>query len=197
MKELWIVLHGYGQLAADFITGFGAIDDGTRLIVAPEALSRFYDARATVERHAEASVGASWMTREDRVEEIGDQLHWLQLAHDRFRDQVGAAAPLTVLGFSQGTAAASRWVASGAVPVRRLVCWGGAIAPELPLAPDTPLGRTECTVVVGDRDRFVPAERLAAEQARLAAAGFRCAFERFEGGHRLDDAVLRRLAERT
>lgn len=194
VKALWLVLHGYGQLAAEFLGGFDAIDDGTRLLVAPEALSRFYDARSTMERHAEASVGASWMTREDRNEEIADQLHWLQLAHDHYRALVGSAVPLTVLGFSQGTAAASRWVASGAAAPEQLICWGGSIAPELALGPDDAIGRTRCTIVIGDRDRFVPAEKLAAEQARLHSAGFRGDFVHFEGGHRLDDTVLRRLA---
>ncbi len=41
-KQLWIVCHGYGQLAARFLRHFEIINDGTRLIVAPEALSRFY-----------------------------------------------------------------------------------------------------------------------------------------------------------
>jgi predicted esterase len=194
VRSLWIVLHGYGQLAAEFLADLDAIDDGTRLIVAPEALSRFYDARATMERHAEASVGASWMTREDRNEEITDQLHWLQLAHDHYRAIVGPEVPLTVLGFSQGTAAASRWVASGAVTPEQLICWGGSVAPELALGPEAPLGRVRCTIVVGDRDRFVPAEKLDAERARLESAGFRGGIELFPGGHRLDDAVLRRLA---
>jgi DNA-binding transcriptional LysR family regulator len=41
-RELWVVCHGYGQLAQRFLSQFAVLDDGTRLIVAPEALSRFY-----------------------------------------------------------------------------------------------------------------------------------------------------------
>ena len=41
-KQLWIACHGYGQLAARFISHFAVIDDGSRVIAAPEALSRFY-----------------------------------------------------------------------------------------------------------------------------------------------------------
>lgn len=128
--ELWIVLHGYGQLATDFLAACAALDDGSRLIVAPEALSRFYDVRSPLERHAAASVGASWMTREERAEEIVDQLHWLQQVHDHYRAIAAPSAPLTVLGFSQGTAAASRWVAHGGVTPAHLICWGGSIAPS-------------------------------------------------------------------
>ena len=40
--EVWFVCHGYAQLAARFARDFEAIDDGSRLIVVPEALSRFY-----------------------------------------------------------------------------------------------------------------------------------------------------------
>lgn len=194
VREFWIVLHGYGQLAAPFLDGFRAVDDGTRLLVAPEALSRFYDTRTALEKHAEATVGASWMTREDRLEEIADQQHFLQQVHDHFRARIGPAAPLTVLGFSQGTAAASRWVATGAAPAAHLVAWGGAIAPELPLGAGSVLGRTRCSIVSGDRDRFVPEERLTAECARLDAAGFTYTLVRYAGGHRLDDGALRQVA---
>ena len=41
-RELWFVCHGFGQLAGRFIRQFASLDDGTRLIVAPEALSRYY-----------------------------------------------------------------------------------------------------------------------------------------------------------
>ena len=55
--EAWVVLHGYGQLASRFLRGFESIASRTRLVVAPEGLSRFYpDAGA-------GKVGASWMTK--------------------------------------------------------------------------------------------------------------------------------------
>ncbi len=194
VRSLWFVLHGYGQLARDFLGGFEAIDDGTRLFVAPEALSRFYDTAASRGSHADARVGASWMTREDREREIEDTLGWLSRAHAMVAGELAAQVPLTVLGFSQGAAAASRWVARGAVPAARLICWGAGIAPELALDAESPLGRTPCTLVVGTRDQFVPADRVDAERARLAAAGHPARFLSFDGGHRLDHDTLRTLA---
>jgi predicted esterase len=194
VRELWIVLHGYGQLASGFVGGFGAVDDGTRLIVAPEGLSRFYDARTPLAKHAEAEVGASWMTREDRAEEIEDQMHWLGQVLETYRARVPPAVTLTLLGFSQGAAAASRWVARGAVSPEHLICWGASLAPEVDLRPEAPLAQTRCTVVIGDRDIFVSTERIEAERARLDAAGFAYVFERFAGGHRLDDVTLARVA---
>ena len=72
VRDVWFVLHGYGQLAAQFIGIFEALNDGTRLIVAPEALNRFYVAGVETAPAAERGVGATWMTREDRLNEIDD-----------------------------------------------------------------------------------------------------------------------------
>src|SRR5258705_7905505 len=76
-REVWFVLHGYGQLAARFLSRFEPLDDGGRLIVAPEALSRFY----LTEDSAERRVGASWMTREDRLTEIEDYVQYLEAVY--------------------------------------------------------------------------------------------------------------------
>ena len=38
--DLWVVLHGFGQLAGDFIEYFVELNDGSRTVVAPEALNR-------------------------------------------------------------------------------------------------------------------------------------------------------------
>ncbi|MDH5233886.1 MAG: hypothetical protein OEW77_02935 [Gemmatimonadota bacterium] len=195
VRELWIVLHGYAQLAEGILAGLSAIDDGTRLLVAPEALSRFYDARGERSRHAEAAVGASWMTREDRLHEIEDHVAWLQQAYEAQVARLPDAVPVTVLGFSQGAAAASRWIANGRARVAHLICWGASVAPELDLSGAGTLRRTRCSIVIGDRDQFVTAAHIATERARLDAAKFPYAFVGFPGGHRLDDATLRHLAE--
>ena len=134
------------------------------------------------------------MTREDRLEEIRDYVEWLQRAYEHFAGQLAKEVAVTVLGFSQGGTAASRWVASGRVPASRFICWGAAIAPELDLGPASPLRKARPTLVIGSRDKFIKPEHVDAERARLDAAGFPCEFVEFDGGHRLDDDTLRRLA---
>lgn len=193
VRELWVALHGYGQLASSLANDLGAIDDGARLIVAPEGLSRFYFAKP-FESHREAPVGASWMTRADRDEEIADYLEWLDLAHAHHARALKTGTPLVVLGFSQGTATASRWIASGRVRPRRFICWGAGIAPELDLAEGSPLRATRVTLVHGSRDRLVSRDAVNTERTRLDAAGFPHDYVEFEGGHRLDDDTLLRLA---
>ena len=91
VRELWYVLHGYGQLATPFLGDFRAIDDGSRLIVAPEALSRFYEGDVQTRLHRDAKVGASWMTREDRESEIADYIAYLDTAHEAILTRLGGA----------------------------------------------------------------------------------------------------------
>lgn len=188
-----MVLHGYSQLAAEAAEGVGVLDDGTRLVVAPEGLSRFYDA-PSLGSHRDARVGASWMTREDRLEEIADQAEWLQRAYEHAVGFVARFTPFIILGFSQGATAAARWVASGRVKPAQLIIWGAALPPELDLGLASPLRAVRTSVVLGSRDRWVKPEQVAAERARLDAAGFPYRFVSFEGGHRFDDDTLRRLS---
>lgn len=66
-NTIWFVLHGYGYLAKYFIKKFEPILSSSVAIVAPEALSRFYSNGVGYD----GRVGASWMTKESREDEIG------------------------------------------------------------------------------------------------------------------------------
>lgn len=82
ITELWFVLHGYSQRAEDFIANFIPIIREGMLIVAPEALSRFYS------RGFAGEVAASWMTREDRMHEIADYILYLDTLFAEIRFSV-------------------------------------------------------------------------------------------------------------
>jgi len=180
--EAWVVLHGYGQLASRFLAGFAPVATPSRLVVAPEALSRFYLDAGT------GRVGASWMTREDRASEIADYLAYL----DQVRADLIPPVPLTVLGFSQGVATAARWaVATTPAPVR-LVCWGGLMPEEIPA-----VRLAEClvTYVVGEREEWAPLSAVEGQAASLRGAGSTVDVLEFDGGHEIDPAVLHRLTD--
>lgn len=196
VREIWYLLHGYGELAAPFLNGARAIDDGTRLLVAPEALSRFYEGDVAARLHREAKVGASWMTREDREAEIADYVAYLDTVHDSMLLKLGGAAPpVTVLGFSQGGATAARWVANGRVKAARLIVWGSQMPPELDLSNSAAqIRRAETVLVIGETDVFATPKIVEKETAKLNAAGFPFRFVSFKGGHRLDDDTLRALS---
>ena len=82
IRDVWFVCHGYGQLASDFIREFECIGSTSRLIVAPEALSRFYIADKGGFHGPDAKIGATWMTREDREVEIADYIGYLDRLYD-------------------------------------------------------------------------------------------------------------------
>jgi predicted esterase len=193
-REVWFVLHGYGQLAARFLPHFESLNDGTRLIVAPEALSRFYLTESPTERR----VGASWMTREDRLTEIEDYVRYLDAVYaDVFGSLDAGRIKVTVLGFSQGTATACRWTTLGAPRVDRLIVWGGEVPPDLDLTREPAAGRLRSlrlALVYGRRDQFFTPKVVASTEARLREHGIPYALVPFDGGHEIDAAVLRRLA---
>ena len=187
--ELWLVLHGYGQLARYFLRPFEGLEQG-RLIAAPEALSRFY----TDEAHSR--VGATWMTREDREAEIADQGTYLNALAEKLLAQCPAGAPLHVLGFSQGVATACRWAATTTVPIKGLVLWAGSMPPELEPSRLRDHWRTlHVTLVHGEQDKIVGAEVLSQASARLRDAGVAHLMVRFHGGHALDRQVLRQVMD--
>ena len=187
--ELWYVLHGYGQLALDVAQGLAFLGTPARRLVIPEGLSRFYRDGTS------GSVGASWMTRVARETEIADYVAYLDLLHARVRAEVGGAPAVTLLGFSQGTATASRWAAQGGVRAQRILLWGGGLPPDVDLAAHAEAFRG-LSFVAGERDPWITPERLAEERARVEAAGLAFRLETFAGGHRLDDGLLRSLAAR-
>jgi predicted esterase len=196
-RELWVVLHGYGQLAARFLAWFAPLDDGTRLIAAPEGLSRFYlDPVAERRGQAAPRVGATWMTREDREHEIEDYVAYLeQLSGEVRRHLAGAAPRIVVLGFSQGTATMCRWLAASELRADQVVLWAGGIPPELDVAEwSAKLHGAPLTLVAGEQDEMVPASAVVQEGERLSAAGVAFTLLRHPGGHRVDGDALLSLA---
>ena len=198
VSELWIVLHGYAQLSARFLRDFAVLENGTTAIVAPEALSRFYLETGLDGRHGER-VGATWLTREDREADLADHLRYLDELLRHLMDGFGAWRPrLSVLGFSQGSVMAARWVAAGTIHPERLLLWGTPLPRDLPPEAFAPrLGATAVTFVAGAEDPFVPAGSIEGNAAALAALGVLARVSRFVGGHAIDPAALLAAAGRT
>lgn len=193
-REVWFVLHGYGQLAERFLRHFESLDDGTRLIVAPEGLSRFY----LTESPSERRVGASWMTREDRLTEIEDYVRYLDAVYADVLSLVDrSVVKVRVLGFSQGATTACRWVTMGAARVEHLIVWGGEVPPDLDLTREPAVGRLRAlrlSLVYGSRDEFFTPKVVAATEGRLHEHGIPHELVPFVGGHEIDASVLNQLA---
>jgi predicted esterase len=195
VRTIWFVLHGYGQLAGEFIRYFADLAGRETLVVAPEALNRFYLPVPDKTPARDRPVGATWMTREDREAEIADYVELLDALYDDVAaDAARGGVPVNVLGFSQGAATATRWAAHGRSPIARLVLWGGLVPPDTDLTRGHGAIRgVPLTIVAGRRDQYVDEAALAAEEARLTSAGIRYDLIQFDGGHVITRAVFPRL----
>jgi len=193
-RRVWFVCHGYGQLAAYFARHFAFLteEDPTTVVVAPEGLSRFYLSGNG------GRVGASWMTRDDRLHEIQDHVNFLNQLASAVLAACAPEVQITVLGFSQGTATAGRWLAQAAFHPAHLVLWAGGFPDDLPpetsrnLLQDLPL-----TVVVGTEDEFIDTAQVGQQLTQLRTLGSAPQLIRFAGGHEMNAAVLRTLAAET
>jgi predicted esterase len=190
LDEAWIVLHGLGQLASIFIKYFQSIATPERLIVAPEALNRYYVAPGASGRTADAKVGTTWMTRMDRENEIADYVEYLDAV---YLETIPISSNVTVLGFSQGVATASRWIAKGTSRIDRLIAWAGQLPPDVDPSVYLKLSGG-VTLVVGSADEYAPWIAEGNNGKRLEAAGITPTALSFDGGHRMDRLTLDAIA---
>ena len=191
-SAIWFVLHGYGQLAGKFVQFFADIANTGALVVAPEALNRFYLVNPDSAPARERPVGASWMTREDRESEISDYVEYLDALHEEIVGE--QRVPVNVLGFSQGAATATRWLLNGRSRIERLVLWGGLMPPDADLARGwIRLRDTRVTLVAGTRDQYISEDLITAERARFDVANVKSDVITFDGGHVISRSVFPRL----
>ncbi len=188
-RTVWFVFHGYGQLAHDFLDELRpAFTQDDVLIVAPEALSRFYL------RGTQGNVGSSWMTKHEREHEIADYLAYLNTLASVVANATADGCRWNVLGFSQGTATASRWAVQASPQPAQIVLWGGGFPPELQLgqiwaSSDQP----RIDLVVGSKDPYITKEHVTTEVKRLQNSGLSCTVKTYDGGHHIDSDLLTTL----
>jgi predicted esterase len=194
-RQIWFVLHGYGQLAGYFIRKFSALENKGVCVIAPEGLSRFYLQDVTARRQSgNDRVGATWMTKENRQTDIDNYLEYLTKMYDQEIPR-NTAIPVTVLGFSQGAATASRWVMENRIAFDRLILWSGVFPPDLKFSADqNGLRGKETIFVYGDSDPFITAEHFTEMEALSAKLGINPARITFRGGHDIDQETLLTLA---
>jgi predicted esterase len=167
------------------------------LLVAPEAMNRFYTVSPDKAPARDRPVGATWMTREDRESEVGDYVEYLDALAAEIARAMRSNAAVNVLGFSQGAATATRWITHGRVNAARLVLWGGLIPPDSDLTRGpAALRGVPLTIVLGTRDQYVSDDMLAAEVARLDSAKIPREIIRFDGGHHVSRSVFPELGGR-
>lgn len=187
VRRLWLVTHGYGQLAKTFIRRFEPIMDAQTLVVAPEGLSRFYWGGF------DGPVVASWMTREDRLDEIADFTAMLDQLYTYYVPLCHADVEIILFGFSQGTATQMRWIMRSFPHFHHLVLWGGQLPEDLDYRPHSNyFTDKQLHFAYGDEDPFITPERFAFLQGILDGSGLYFNPFPYVGGHKVErDALLR------
>ena len=136
------------------------------------------------------------MTTADRLAEIADQATYFDalLAH------LLAACPpdvrVTVLGFSQGTATVSRWLAGRAAGWRphQLILWAGDFPADIePEAARQLLQGLHVVLVSGEQDDYAGPEKLQAQAEALRLHDALVITKTFEGTHTLYPPLLQQL----
>jgi len=146
VKTVLFACHGYAQLANEFAETLAPLANEELLIVAPEGLHRFYT-------RGHESVVASWMTKEDRLDDIKDYVAFLDRVHDDVLHDLYNVERIIVLGFSQGTATVCRWAAMGKSGMDELILFCGFFPPDLPAGSISE--KIKLIVVTASNDKFI------------------------------------------
>ena len=184
-KNVWIIFHGIGYLSKYFLKYFDELPQEENYIIAPQAPSKYY--LNNQYRH----VGASWLTKENTVNETQNVLNYLDAV---FSSQViPENCNLIVFGYSQGVSIATRWVAKKQLQCQQLVLYAGGIPHELSPKDFNFLitKNTKITTLVGDKDEYINDDILQIESKRIASLFSGKAKQIiFEGKHEIKKELL-------
>ena len=187
-KEIWIICHGYGQMARYFLRRFDVLDPETHFLIAPQGLDRFYFDNFT-------KLGASWTTRELRDTHVSNQQTYLNAMYDAELSHLDLSKyTLRIMGFSQGVSVITRWAVQRQVPFDHMIMWAGGFPPNLTV--DKWAFRkpgSKVTVLVGSEDPFLKKEKLEQEKEVVESVFPDYEFVMFEGGHQVLRSVLQEL----
>ncbi|MET4073399.1 phospholipase [Hymenobacter sp. UYCo722] len=190
-RRVWFVCHGYGQLAKYFVRHFAFLTENQAdtVVIAPEGLSRFY-----LQGNG-GRVGASWMTRDDRLAEIDDHIGFLNQLAALVLAKCPAEVEITVLGFSQGTATVGRWLTRAIFRPVHLILWAGGFPNDIAAdAARKLLASLRLSLVIGTADEYISVAEATEQQQQLVQLGAAPNLVVFEGRHELSRAVLESLA---
>jgi predicted esterase len=177
-KRIILALHGYGQLAQYFYRKFNSLTNDYGLVI-PEGPHRFYLEGSS------GRVGASWMTKEWREQDISENTRYLLQITAEIR-RSNPTAQLTLLGFSQGGATAARLYQADPALFSQLILWASVFPPDIAMQ-QFPKGN-KMDFVIGSNDPYFAAESKAKIQEEYLALGFD--IHTFEGVHDLDLQTL-------
>ncbi len=188
-ENIWFVIHGYGQLAEYFIKKFEVLEDNKTVIIAPEALSKFYL------KEFSGRIGATWMTKHERESEITDYIDYLNQLYQTVLQEFDVnKLKITVLGFSQGTATVARWCMNETIKYDRLILWAGYFGNGIQDVIDPEkLIEKEVVLCYGKEDEFLVKIDIQQYEKDIKKIIPHVQIHTFEGGHTIDKELLLKI----
>ena len=191
VKHLLFVLHGYAQNGDVFLESFKKLENEEIIIVAPEGLSKFYW------EDFSSNPVSSWMTSLERDNEIKDTLNYLNEIVKVFADEgLNNNIQLHILGFSQGAATASRFVAQSLLTFKSLFLYAGSFAHDL----DWELLRKNqckltCHLIYGTEDLLISKDKVKQAKLILEKENMSTRIFSFKGKHKIDKEAVNYLMD--
>lgn len=189
VSDVWLVLHGYGQLGNRFLGRFENFSGKQRVWIAPEGMHRFYL------NGSSGKIGASWMTREDRESDIQDYAKYLDKLHDTLN--LKSNVRLHLLGFSQGVATAVRWFCKSQADFTSLTLWSGSFPPDMSIPLNSErLKKPKLFLIGGEDDAVVSAHQVRNLETEMLNQGLQPNLILYSGGHDIEADALADLIEK-
>lgn len=190
-RYVWICLHGYGQLGKYFIQRFEFLDPAVHFVVVPEGLNRFY-----FEGVNDKPV-ASWMTKEDRLDEIADYVLYLEALSSKIGWERNDDVKIIYFGFSQGVTTLIRWLHNIAPRVDYVLLWAGGFPDDILFTNRRSyLKQLACHYFLGDADPYIKPDMLVTHKNLIDATGLDLNVTHYKGDHKVDAQVLKQWVEK-
>ncbi len=185
--NIWMVFHGYGQLAKPFSQYFSILSQPDNCLIFPQGLSKFYL------KGVDKAIGANWMTSHNRKLDIENYISYLNKIYEMEIGPYRANIHLNILGFSQGVHTASRWIYSSEIKYNKFILWGANLPHEVTKETVNKVFFGDNFFVVGDKDRFINAEQLQRLRNRYKDIGFSYELVLYNGQHDIYPDILKKL----
>lgn len=179
-KHVWVGLHGYGQLVQFFARHFRSLATEERAFVFPQGPHKFYL------NGVHGRVGASWMTKDERLVDIANQRLYLGFVFQWIKQQAPKAT-IHCVAFSQGVATIMRCIGHPDVQPSSILAWAGSWPPDLDETNRAALEELRFKACFGTRDEYITTEK---QQEMigyyLEKYNFEPSVSVYEGGHSFD-----------
>ncbi|AZQ44657.1 alpha/beta hydrolase [Nonlabens ponticola] len=189
-KNIWICAHGLGYLATYFKKYFLHLDNRENSFIVLQAPSKYYQGKDF--KH----VGASWLTRVDTQQEIGNNVNYI---YEVMRAENLMGDPrLVFFGYSQGVSIMTRLMALYNQRIQALIMHSGSIPAELNSS-HASIFRQQCDRIIhisGTQDEYVDEQVIKRENKQIDTLfGTMVEIHRPDINHKVDTDLLLQISK--